>query len=61
MEIKMSANPGTDVMRHCTVIDEMGVERAPSCVLSLAQNSISVRDKGVVVNVATLWGQGSRL
>ena len=59
VEIKMSANPGTDAMRHFTVIDEMGVERAPGCVLSLTQNPIPVRDKGVVVNVATLWGQGS--
>ena len=59
VEIKMSANPGTDAMRHFTVIDEMGVERAPGCVLSLTQNPIPVRDKGLVVNVATLWGQGS--
>ena len=61
MEIKMSANHRTDAMRHFTVIDEIGEGCAPVCVLSLAQNSISVRDKGVVVNVAALWEQGSRL
>ena len=56
VEIKMSANPGTGAMRHFTMIDEMGVERAPGCVLSLTQNPIPVRDRGLVVNVATLWG-----
>ena len=58
VEIKMSANPGTDAMRHFTVIDEMGVERAPGCVLSLTQNPIPVRDRGLVVNVAALWSTG---
>ena len=60
VEIKMSANLGTDAMRHFTVIEEMGVERAPGCVLSLTQNPIPVRDRGLVVNVATLWEQGGR-
>ena len=59
MEIKMSANPGMDAMRHFTVIDEMGVERAPGCVLSLTQNPVPVRDRGLVFNVAALWGHGS--
>ena len=58
VEIKMSANPGMDAMRHFTVIDGMGVERAPGCVLSLTQNPVPVRDRGLVVNVAALWGQG---
>ena len=58
VEIKMSANPGTDAMRHFAVIDEMGVERAPGCVLSLTQNPIPVRGRGLVVNVAALWGHG---
>ena len=60
MEIKMSANHRTDAMRHFTVIDEIGEGCAPVCVLSLTQNPIPVRDKRVVVNVATLWGQGSK-
>ena len=48
-------------MRHFTVIDEMGVERAPGCVLSLTHNPVPVRDKGIVVNVAALWGRGRRI
>ena len=60
VEIKMSSNLGTDAMRHFAVIDEMGVERAPGCVLSLTQNPIPVRDRGLVVKVATLWEQGGR-
>ena len=61
VEIKMSANSGTGAMRHFTVIDAMGVERAPGCVLSLTQNPVPVRDRGLVVNVAALWGHGRRI
>jgi len=55
VEIKMSANPGADSMRHFTVIDEMGMDRAPGCVVSLSQNIVPVRDRGCIVNVASLW------
>ena len=56
VEIKMSANPGADSMRHFTVIDEMGMNRAPGCVVSLSQNIVPVRDRGSIVNVASIWG-----
>jgi len=55
VEIKMSANPGTDSMKHFMVIDEMGMDRAPGCVVSLSQNIVPVRDRGCIVNVASLW------
>ena len=55
VEIKMSANPGADSMRHFTVIDETGMPRAPGCVISLSQNAVPVRDRGSIVNVASLW------
>ncbi len=57
VEIKMSANPGSDAMKHFTVIDEMGIDRAPGCVLSLSQNIIPVRDRGFIVNVSELWSR----
>lgn len=56
VEIKMSANPGVDSMRHFTVIDEMGMDRAQGYVISLSQNVVPVRDRGFIVNVASLWG-----
>ena len=55
VEIKLSANPGTDAMRHFAVIDEMRMDRAAGCVLSLTQNTIPVRDRGFIVNVSSLW------
>ena len=55
VEIKLSANPGADAMRHFAVIDEMRMDRATGCVLSLTQNAIPVRDRGMIVNVSSLW------
>ena len=55
VEIKLSANPGADAMRHFVVIDEMGIDRAAGCVISLAQNTIPVKDRGFIVNVSSLW------
>ncbi len=55
VEIKMSANPGSDAMRQFGLTGELGVERSPGCVLSLAQNPIPVRDRGFILNVAELW------
>lgn len=57
VEIKMSSNPGGDAMKDFSVIDEMGIERAPGCVLSLSQNVVPVRDRGFIVNVSELWSE----
>ena len=55
VEIKLAANPGTGAMRHFTAIEEMGQERGAGCVISLARNIIPVRDRGAIINVASLW------
>ena len=59
VEIKLSANPGVDAMRHFGVVEEMGFERGIGCVISLAQNILPVRGKGCIVNVASLWQNGT--
>ena len=55
VEIKLSANPKLDSMKHFHVIDEMDVERGPGYVISLTKNIVPVREHGFVVNVSTLW------
>ena len=55
VEIKLSANPGADAMRHFAVIDEMKIDRAAGCVVSLTQNAVPVRDRGFIVNVSSIW------
>ena len=55
VEVKLSANPGADAMRHFGVVEEMGLERGVGCVISLTQDIVPVRDRGCIVNVASLW------
>lgn len=57
VEIKLSANPGASSMRHFGVIEEMGLDRGIGCTISLTQNIIPVKDRGNIINAASLWQQ----
>ena len=59
VEVKFSANPGADAMRHFGVVEEMGLERGVGCVISLTQDIVPVRDRGSIVNVASLWQEAT--
>lgn len=57
VEIKLSANPGLAAMKHFSVVGELGLPCGTGCVLSLTANTVPVRYRGTIVNVASLWRQ----
>lgn len=55
VEIKLSANPGSESTRSFPVVEETGVARGAGCVLSLTKHTVPIKNMGNIVNVATLW------